>query len=141
MAGRAVMLTEAQLGALRVLIEEEPGGHVSPGAYPLGRERAEYVEVMRTARYSRYESTNGYVFVADVFTEVIEFSSMPDAVEIFVLDHDIELELVNVLGGKNESVTILANNHWEPGIVYRHLLARNLIAGVIGRIQVVAKWV
>lgn len=133
-------LSEQQLAALRLLIEEEPSGPHAPGEYPIGRERDDWRPSLITTRFCRYESTNGYVVVNDAYTQVIEFSSLPDSIEVWVLDNNIEIQFLSEIGGRNESITLNAGNFYEPGIVYRSLVARNLVAAAVGRIQVVAKW-
>lgn len=134
-------LTEAELLVVRGLIEEEPSSLHRPGEYPWQRDRSSYVAALVSQRFVKYESSNGFVNVADTFTEVLKFSSIPDSIEIHVLDFAVEVRFLNVRGGRNESITISAGNFYEPGIVYEAVEARNLVALSVARIQVVGKWV
>ncbi len=133
-------LGEAAIAALRQRIEEEPEGRHAPGEYPLGREREPSLMSLITRRYYRYEATAGFLSVGDSYGQVIEFSSLPDAIELFVLDQSVDVQFLADVGGRNEPITIPANLFYEPGIVYRSLIAKNTTAGLTGRIQVVAKW-
>jgi len=135
-----VKLSEEALADIRRQIEEEPSHGPGTFRFPGRREEEGYNPGVITNRFTRYESTKGYVNVADVDTEVIEFSGIPDSIEIFVLDFDVYVTFVNDRGGVNEPILINAANFYDPGIVYRRVLARNLVAGSVGRIQVVAKW-
>lgn len=134
-------LNEAELAVLRRLIEEEPVSDARSFEYPPGRDRDYYRPALVTTRFCRYESTNGFVNVADAFAEVLKFSSLPDSIEIFVLDFSAVIRFLHDRGGQNESITINAGNFYEPGIVYEIIEARNLVAASVARIQVVGKWV
>lgn len=136
-----VRVSEEVLADLRRQIEEEPSHGPGTFQFPGARGEEGYHAALVSGRYCRYESTKGYVNVADIDTEVIEFSGIPDSIEIFVLDHDVLLTFLNTAGGVNEPIQVNASNFYEPGIVYRRLIARNAVALSIGRIQVVAKWV
>jgi len=135
-----VRISEEALADIRRQIEEEPSH--GPGAFrypgPLSREIDSPAWV--TQRYRRYESTKGYVNVGTSDAEVIDFSGVPDSIEIWVLDNDVLITFVTEEGAANEVIQVNANNFYEPGIVYRRVLARNVTAGLVGRIQVVAKW-
>jgi len=126
---------------LRALTEEEPGAAPPFPVYPSDRDRDFYRPGLITARFCRYESTKGFVNVADVFTGVLKFSSLPDSIEIFVVDFAAEIRFLHDRGGSNESITLSAGNFYEPGLVYEILEARNLAAGSVARVQVVGKWV
>lgn len=134
-------LTEAELAVLRPLIEEEPSHGPGTFQYPGDRDRDDYIRSLVTTRFCRYESTKGYVNVADTDTEVIEFSGIPDSIEIWILDNDVLLTFLNDAGGSNEPIQVNAGNFYEPGIVYRRLIARNATSGLVARLQAVAKWV
>lgn len=134
-------LSEAQLTVLRALIEEEPSSGVRSFEYPPDRERDSYRQSLVTQRYLRYEATVGYISLGTDDAEVIEFSGCPDSIEIFVLDFAAIIKFVNLRGETNEGIQIEAANFYEPGIVYKTVVARNAVAGSVARIQVVAKWV
>lgn len=134
-------LTEAEISALQGRLRDEPGAYPPLPEFPDPRDRDYQHRAFITSRYLRYESTNGYVNVADAYTRVIKFSSIPDSIELWVLDFSVEVQFLNDVGGKNESITINAGNFYEPGIAYESIVARNLVTLSIGRIQVVAKWV
>ena len=136
-----VRLTEQEIAVLSGLLDDErrgaPGLHGFPGMRPVEDARPGLV----TQRFLRYESTKGYITVADADTEIIEFSGMPDSIEIWVLTNNVLVTFVNVEGAANEPIQVNASNFYEPGIAYRRVIARNAVAGVVGTIQVVGKWV
>ena len=134
-------LTEDELMVLRRLIEEEPSHGFSDVQYPGLRDRESYRRGMVTQRYLRYEATPGYISLATAAAEVIEFSGCPDSIEIFVLDFAAIISFVNLRGEVNEGIQIEAANFYEPGIVYKTVVARNAVAGSVARIQIVGKWI
>lgn len=136
-----VRVSEEALADIRRQIEEEPSHGPGGFRFPGAREADDYHAALISGRFCRYESTKGYVNVADVDRQVIEFSGIPDSIEIFVLDNDILVTFLNDAGGVNEPIQVNSANFYEPGIVYRRLIARNAVALAVGRIQVVAKWV
>ena len=93
-----------------------------------------------TNTFRTSHATVGYQNVADAMTDVLLLPGIPDDLEIHVLDNPIIISVTDEQRRDAPEITIPASTATSTLTRDRLIRARNLVAGNVGRIQVIARW-
>ena len=108
--------------------------------YPIARPRLAGAHATVADKFDRHEASNGFVTVGDTDADILVFSGTPDRVEVFVELNDVIVTFGDYLGLEEAEITLRAGVRYEPDLPARRVIARNAVAGAVGRVQVVGKW-
>lgn len=91
-------------------------------------------------KYERYESTAGFVAVADTDTEVITFSGRPDSIVLSALVGAVLVTLTDRLNRESHVIPVRIGETIETHISRERVLARENVAAAGATLSVVGKY-
>jgi hypothetical protein len=95
---------------------------------------------MTVEKYERYESTVGFVAVADDDAEVITFSGRPDSIVLHALVANCLVTLTDRLNRQTHVIPVGIGETIETHVAAERVLARENVAGGGATLSVVGKW-
>jgi hypothetical protein len=108
--------------------------------FPSPRARARGAPTLIGEKYERYESTAGFVAVADTDTEVITFSGRPDSIVLHALVGAVLVTLTDRLDRQTHVIPVGIGETIETHIAAERVLARENVAAAGATLSVVGKW-
>jgi hypothetical protein len=91
-------------------------------------------------KYGRYQSTAGFVAVADVDTDVISFAGRPDSIVLQARVADVLVTLTDELDRETHVIAVVAGEPIETHIGRRRVVARERVAAGGAELFVLGKW-
>jgi hypothetical protein len=114
---------------------------ICPCTYPAARERAPALPGVLTDRFRPHAATAGYVTLGTALADVLVFAGVPDRIELFTRDAAVVVQFTDRADVELDTIELPPGVFYEPGLVAEKIRARNAVAGVVGKLQVVGKYV
>ncbi len=108
--------------------------------YPAPRPRPEGARPGLVEKYERYQSTEGFLAVADTDTEVITFAGRPDSIVLTARVADAIVTLRSRWGSETDEFPVLAGATLETRLSAEVVFARERVAAAGAELFVVGKW-
>ncbi len=93
-----------------------------------------------TDTFLGYQSTEGYVTLADTLADLITFSGQPDRIELTCLSFPALVQFTDEHGRVRPEIRIEAGGAYDAQLRARKVRARNATAGSNALVQVIGKW-
>jgi len=111
-----------------------------PWGFPSPRPRAHGAPLVLGEKFERYESTNGFVAVADTDDEIITFSGKPDCIVLKALVANVLATLTDRLDRQTHVIPVGIGETVTTYISAERVRARENVAGGGATLSVVGKW-
>lgn len=108
--------------------------------YPAPRERGRVVAGVLIDRFRPHQTTAGYVTLGTALADVIVFAGVPDKIELFTRSNAITVTFTDRADVELDTIELPAGMFYEPGLVCEKIRARNTVAGQVGELQVIGKY-